>query len=377
MQAPVRVLGDDELDAIVAGGGATDPAPPTGGQPTLGGYRHYRPLGDAADEFVHSATTRDQRIHTGLPEFDEAMRGLGRKELMVVQGFAHSGKTLFTTQLMLHNRQRRMVLFTPDESRLLVLVKLTSLVSGFSAEKLEEMIAAGHPAGEAKVREAAAQFPYLAVFDDLSDPARMHAACDEAAAAHGGEAELVIFDYAELYQGGDGDGGTPQKINSLKAWGKQRDVPLVLLHQTSRSAGKSGQAISIESGAYGGEQQATFVVGVRRKREAYAAQIRELEMKMITSPSKVMETQEALVDARARWERHRHTVTFNLVKNKRPPSRLVDEQDYTLDAETGRLERMDGPPPDVPAPAMATWSTAPAAAWTQEELEWTDPWEDQ
>lgn len=342
----MTVLSDERLDQIAAGGDVLTP-------PATAGRKHYRPLADAASEYVHSARTRDQRINTGLPEFDAAMRGLGPKELLIVQGFAHAGKTLFTTQMIVHNKDKRMVLFTPDESRVLVLVKLASLISGISAEHLEEMIAGDNPAGEQIVRDAAAQFPFLAVFDDVADYQSMHRACDEAAAAHGGEAELVIFDYADLFGGVTAeDGGTPQRINTLKAWGKDRAVPLALLHQASRSQGRGGQAMSIDSGAYGGEQQATFVVGVRRKKEQYVSVLRDLEAKMATAKTNQRyEIEEQIAEARHMWWKHSDTITFNLVKNKRPPSRLVDEIDYRLDPQTGRLEQLE--PLVVPAPVAA------------------------
>lgn len=368
------VLSDDQLDQIARGdthlGAPTGTAPhPTGPPPTRGvglaesEFRLYRPLAAAADEYVRSALTRDQRIETGLAEFDAAMRGLGPKELMIVQGFAHSGKTLWATQMLWHNRDRRIVLFTPDESRVLVLLKLASLVSGVSAETLENMIAGHNPAGERVIREAADHFPHLAVFDDIADWTSMHRACDEASAAHGGEPELVLFDYADLYQGGDSEGGTPQKINNVKAWGKDRDVPFVLLHQTSRSSGKGGQTITIDSGAYGGEQQATFVIGVRRKREQYAAQARDLQVKLnAAKPAARMEIEEQITECQWLWRQHADTITFNLVKNKRPPSRLVDEQDYHLDPLTGRLTHLDAV---VPAPSVPQQPAPVSAGWEQ------------
>jgi hypothetical protein len=75
-------------------------------------WRHYKPLAEAANDFVTQARTlrTGERIYTGVDVFDEAMRGLAPKELMVVQGFAHSGKTLFTTAIIEHNRDRRVVM---------------------------------------------------------------------------------------------------------------------------------------------------------------------------------------------------------------------------------------------------------------------------
>src|SRR6478752_3511904 len=46
-------------------------------------------------------------------------------------------------------------------------------------------------------------------------------------------------------------------------------------------------------------------------------------------------------------EKHRYTITVNLVKNKRPPSTLVDDLDFELDAATGRIMPLG--PGDLPA----------------------------
>ncbi len=360
----MNLVSDETLDGLVAGthtaGGAGQGPQHLAPPPTM--HRLYRPLSDAVDEYVQSARNRDHRILTGLQPFDDAMRGLGPKELCVVVGFSHAGKTLFATQTMLHNHERRMVLFTPDETRVLVLLKLASLVTGVSAERLEDLIALGDPHGERLVRQGADHFPHLAVYDDVSDYTKMHRGCDEAAAEFGGEPELVLFDYASLFTGaGTEDGGdTAAKIDAIKAWGKDRDVPLMLMHQSSRSAGKGGQAVTIDSGAYGGEQQAMFVVGVRRKREQYAAQVRELEAKLISAPSKADQIREQIGVAQWEYDAHQSTVTLNLPKNKRPPSRLVDDVDYTLDRDTGRLTDVHAQAQRiVRAPAMAEMAAAP------------------
>ena len=365
----VAVLSDHELDKIVGGGGAgmtATPAPLTGSP-----FRHYRPLRDAADEYVSEAENRHLRVMTGIPEFDHAMRGLAPKELMVVQGYAHSGKTLFVTQMLMHNHDKRIVLFSPDESRVLVLVKLASLVHGVSAETIEELIAAGNDLGRQYVMNTVEHFPHLAVFDDVNAYDQMHRSVDEFAQQHGGEPQVVVFDYADLFASGDTDGNTAGKINGLKAWGKDRDVPLVALHQSSRSAGAGGQKVTISSGAFGGEQQATFVVGVRRRRNELMERRDDLEAKLFTSKER-WKVEDQLREVQRELDMHWDTITFNLVKNKRPPSRLVDELDFTLNGDTGAISPFRPPPPppvaSVPSnvsmydqmraarePVVATW----------------------
>ena len=337
-------------------------------------YRYYRPLPWAADEFVAQARTltSGQRIYTGIDVFDEAMRGLAPKELMVVQGFAHSGKTLFTTAMLQHNRNRRIVLFTADEDRVLVLVKLTSLVTGVSAEQLEYGTANGDAETEALVRDVATyEFPNLAVFDQVNDLRTMSKAMDEVRHAWGAEPELTVFDYLDLLQHGDGDGNTSAKFNAIKAWGKRQDVPLVLLHQASRTGGKDGAEITLTSGAYGGEQQATFVVGVRRKKAWYRAQIAEIKEKLAAQANPSEALQDKLRELEYDLSQHQNTVTFNLVKNKRPPSRLVDEVDFTLDPNTGALRPYEGKALNVRTSSVGRMTAADVVgkrSWSQPSM---------
>lgn len=298
-------------------------------------FKFYRPLADAADEYIGWARTPGQRLYLGIPEFDAAMRGTAPGEMTVVVGYAHSGKTVLTTQLIFNNKDRRLIMFSPDETRVLILVKLTSLVTGMSAEELEERIAHGDHDAEQLVRRTAIEhFPNLAVFDDSLSLDQMTTAVNETEEAWGAPAEGVIFDYLDLLPF---DTDVPAKFNALKAWGKRMRCPLWVLHQSSRTSGADGAEQTISSGGYGGEQQATHLIGVRRKKHEAKARIREIEKKLRTQQNPSPALHDALAEARYDLETHQSTVTFNLVKNKRPPSHLVDDMDFTLDSQTGAV----------------------------------------
>lgn len=303
-------------------------------------YRHYRPLVEAADDFAREARTlkTGERFYTGIPEFDRAMRGLSPKQIMLVQGYAHSGKTVFVTEAMRHNHDRPMILFTPDEDRVLILTKLVSLVHGVSAEELEQQIANGDPHVEAMIRGVASEhFPNLAVFDDIADLKKMTQAVDECRQHWGCREAVTIFDYANLLTYGDGSGDVVAKIDALKGWGKTQSTPLILMHQSSRTKGSDGGTVTIDSGSHGGEQQATFVVGVRRKKNFYQAQIADLEVRKAVATRDTSAIDLALETARFELSKHMDSITFNVVKNKRPPSHLVDDTDFHLDRDTGRI----------------------------------------
>lgn len=299
-------------------------------------FRYYAPFEDAANEYVRFSQTSERRIYTGIPEFDGAMRGVAPKELCLINGFAHSGKTVFATKVMQANQDKRGVLFTPDETRVLVLVKLACAQEGVSAEHLEDLLARGDDWAEDLLRRTATEtYPNLAVFDELSSLDSMSFALDECAAAWGDDPQYAVIDYADLIETGAED--PAGRLNAIKRWGKKHDLPLFLLHQTSRTAGADGRKMTISSGNHGGEQQATFVVGVRRKRNQYESIADDLRLRIATSSKDTDSLQHQLADAEYEIQRHRNTITFSLVKNKRPPGRLVEDTDFRLDPDTGAI----------------------------------------
>lgn len=310
-------------------------------QEQRGDHRYFTPLQDAADEYVAWSRNPGQRIYTGIDAFDEAMRGLAPSELMLVVGFAHSGKTVFTTQVVMNNAHRNVVIFSPDETRVLVLIKLFSIMHGIGAEEVEQRLQQQDGEMEDLLRNFVSEhFPHLGVFDEISDLTLFDTALDEYEAVHG-RCECVVIDYAQLITGAGED--VAVTINAIKAWGKRRRVPIILLHQSSRSKGAGGSKVTIDSGGYGGEQQALFLVGVRRKKSQYQQLINDLEEKIQASSQQSTKDrlQDQKADAEYELRKHKDTITFSLVKNKRPPGRLVDDLDFILDPDTGRVHEFD------------------------------------
>lgn len=308
---------------------------------TNNAYKHFRPLREAADEFISWASTPEARVYTGINALDQAMRGTAPGELTLIQGFTHSGKTLLVTEMMLNNSHTPFVLFTPDETRPLVLTKLTSALHGVGAEELEQRIQADDETARQLLLDTAEQYGQLAIFDDSVSVVDMDNMFEEVAHAWGCRPRGVIFDYAELLEGPD---DVKSKMTALKAWGKRKQTAMFVLHQTSRTSGSGGKKMQIDSGSYGGEQQATHVIGVRRKKYMWLAMISMLEEKVANSSN-----QKAIEDAQHKIHqittidlpRDLDTVTVSLVKNKRPPCNLVDDLDYKIEQDTGRVIRLD------------------------------------
>lgn len=298
-------------------------------------HQYYSPLVAAADEYAHWAQTEDERVYTGIAALDAQMRGIAKGEMALLIGYSHSGKTLVLMQMLKANRDKRVVLFCPDEPRTLTLVKLACLQHGYRGRELETAVANGDQRAIDLLRQTAMiDFANLAVFDQSLALSDMERAFGEVCEVWGAPPHLVVFDYLELLAGGGDD--VPSKAKTLKAWGRRHDVPLLVLHQTSRTAGADGKRMTISSGAFGGEQEATAIIGVRRRLFDIQSQIRELEEKL--DRSSATERQMERLDL-LRYEEtlHRHTLTLNLVKNKRMDSLLVDDIDFEIEAGTGRL----------------------------------------
>lgn len=304
----------------------------------------FKPLENAADEYIHWSKTPEERAYTGIRPLDTAMRGIAPGELCMIVGYVHSGKTVLLTQILRENPDQRTILFTPDETRVLVLTKLASLEHKMSAEDMERAIYRGDKDVEDMLRATAREmYPNLAVFDDSMTIDRMNQAVEEVSDHWGDKPQLAIFDYADLLSTGDSEnaGDTRYKMGAFKNWTSDSQIPFCLVHQSSRTAGSNGAEVTIDSGGYGGEAQSTFVIGVRRKKMQYLARIRDIEEKLATQSQPSPRLHDMLADARYDLEQHQDTITINLVKNKRPPARLVDDMDWYLDPLTGDVTPLD------------------------------------
>lgn len=301
--------------------------------------RYYKPLADAALEYERWATTPNERILLGIDPIDMATGGIARGHLALLIGHSHNGKT----QVLLHCLRHicagggsDVLYFCPDEPRTLTLSKLVAVHHNIPTWRLEEGIAHGDREMTDLLHTTATEdFKNLTVYDMPLVPLDLEAAYNEWCQINGKEPALVVVDYLDLIEAGE---TIPDKANYIKAFGRRHDIPLLCLHQTSRSAGADGKELTISSGSYGGEQQATLMLAVRRKRYELQARIRELREKNERTHS------ERIADEISFLEReqavHQYTLTISLVKNKLRSNTLVPETDFEIDTDTGRLYPM-------------------------------------
>ena len=257
-----------------------------------------------------------ERWYLGFPEIDLATRGVGKGEVLLVVGRSHTGKSQILLNSIVTNlvndSNAHVVIFSMDEPRELVAMKLFCLLQGRSSTDVEEAIKEGDrnvldALGLASERELSR----VAIIDESMSLEAMSAAMDEAREWWGTNPSFCMIDYLELMVGGDADAtGVTSKAQALKRWAKTERVPVGLVHQAGRTAGERGKAAGIHAGRYGGEQEAIFVMEVYRKKD-----------------------QTDLSDWETRY--HANSINMNICKNKRT-ARLLD-QTYYLDPECGHV----------------------------------------
>lgn len=281
-------------------------------------HRWLKTLKDHASSLIETLQL-DDGIGLGLTEVDVLTRGFRGTDLVIITGFAHSGKTQLVNTMILNNPSKRILFFSLDDPAEMILAKLVAMYSEMSALRVEMKVRQGDEGTKRMLLEIAEhQFPNLFVVDDVIGIPQMQDAVAEATEAWGAPPDCVIIDYVEMMPGNghseDHSSNVKQKINALKGWAKQTPYPVIALHQGTRSNAKMGEPITLLSMGFSGEQQATIVIGCRRKRDKED------------------------MDA---WERqhHENTITVHVVKNKRPGGKMThfDGVDFHMNPDTGLI----------------------------------------
>jgi replicative DNA helicase len=296
-------------------------------------YTFVRPLLGAANDLIDWMSNLDNRLMFGLPDIDAAIRGIARGELCYLTGRAHSGKTQVVLNMVHHNPKGRFLYFTPDEVDNLVLTKLIAIEHGVSADRLEALMRAGDTAARNLAYTTSTEkYPNLVIIDQALTFDQMTVALAEAQDWWQAPCDGVIIDYLDLLPGDADYNGTKGKSTRLKRWTKQNRVATVCIHQPKRGGAQRGRFIGMDDMAQGGETEATFVLGVYRRREDPYAADDYVAM-------------------------HQNSITVAIDKNKRPPCH-VGEFDYYMNPSTGGIRPLE--PGDLAAPGIPIFTLAEA-----------------
>lgn len=295
-----------------------------------------RTLAAAGEDLIEVMVNPDERLMFGLAPLDQALRGVGRKEVCFVTGRAHSGKTQLVLNMLVHNHAKRLIVFTPDEVDSLVLAKLVAITHGMNLEEMEEDVKAGSVKAKNLIRRTAAEvFPNLIVVDQTLTLNEMLAAVDEAQDHWGAQCDGMVLDFLDLLPGEADYTSTKGKSTGIKRWVKKADVPGIVIHQPKKTGAKRGQEIGMDDLHMAGDTEATFVLGVFRKQD-----------------DEDMDDFERL--------RHVETVTVHVSKNKRPPCKK-GTWDFHLHPRTGRMRELTRSDFIKPGMPMRHWTEAQEA----------------
>ena len=268
------------------------------------------------DNLVGFIRNPSERWYLGFPEIDLASRGIGKGEVLMVVGRSHTGKSQMLLNSivvnLINDPAAHVVIFSMDEPRELVAMKLFCLLKGRSSTEVEEAIKANDKNTIQELAEASEkELSRIAIIDESLPLSRMEEVMEETREWFGSNPSFVMLDYLELLPGGDSDAtGVTTKAQAVKRWAKTQRVPVGLVHQAGRGSGDKGKAAGLYAGRYGGEQEAIFVIEVYRQRDRYDL---------------------------SQWEKtyHDNSINLNLCKNKRT-ARLID-QTYYLDPSSGHI----------------------------------------
>lgn len=307
-------------------------------------FHFVRPLSVAAEALIDVFQNPEGRFMFGIRPLDVMLRGVGKGELCLIVGRAHSGKSALALQAVVNNPSARVLWFQWDESALLLLAKLCSVVTGTNGERIEQSVRAGDVATIDSIRRIASQtFRNLVVIDEplgLEDMGEALCEAEQwwAKSNDNFTVDAVILDFLELLPGEQDATGVDSKVKGLKRWGKIHNVPLLCIHQANRSAGHRGKTIGMDSAKFGGDAEATMVLGVSRRRD---------------DPD---------LDP-ADFERVKDQITINVDKNKRPGGKR-GAVDFHLDPDTGGIFPID----DLhPAPAVSSRESRLQQAFQERE----------
>jgi replicative DNA helicase len=188
-------------------------------------------------------------LETGFVDFDQAVLGLQKSDLIIIAGRPAMGKTSFAMNIAENiacshmkkdgAEKRTVAVFSMEMSASQLAMRLVSSLSSIDNKRLKT----GNLYDEdwTPLRSAADMLNQSNLFIDDTPaltPMDIRARCRRLARKMGG-LDLIVVDYLQLMQGGGRTDNRTEEISqisrSLKALAKEMDVPVIALSQLNRS----------------------------------------------------------------------------------------------------------------------------------------------
>lgn len=262
------------------------------------------------DSYIDCVRNPEGRVMLGVREIDLMMRGIGRGELAFVFGQMHQGKTQLVLNSVVHNHDKRILFFTPDEMAEEVFTKLVAIKHGIDVETLEEAVKSGDEDMVKLLRRAATiDFPNLAIVDEGMGLKKLNEVRLQQEQVWGGECDLLVIDYLGSIPGYQDEGPAAKAVKALAKNERQR---VLCIHQGQQDSLSRGKFKGPHGMRYGGHNEATFMIEVCRPADEYG----------ISEHERVA---------------NQDVLAWRLWKNKRPPCKTGRGKLF-LHPKTGRTD---------------------------------------
>jgi replicative DNA helicase len=285
---------------------------------------------------VKSASKRPtRRIPTGFAIIDKMTGGgVGAGEVCLVIGKSGSGKSLVGQNIVEANLDKAGVFFSLEMPGMLCFARSLAQYTGIDYFQVFDTMNQEGELNEKLVEkmgewQEAHEKMYLVTRSTLTldEMSSVLAECEEKL---GEKPAYCVIDYLELVgvEGGSGEAieNVTNVAQRLKAWAKQHNIAVYVLHQTNKSL-RHGDAPDEESARYGGFTEADVVIGVWRPHRWAPHDKKRPPMSELTT------------EALKNW------IAVNVIKNR--PRIELDDRGWLFPLHrSGKIvnDRMDPPP---------------------------------
>jgi len=241
---------------------------------------------EIAERLILDAGDMSSRWSLGIHQIDEALDGgIKPREMLVIAGKAHTGKTVLVVNAVAKNPNSLVMWMSPDEPDLMVLSKILSIRLDMNPREVYDLARKGDEKILKAIRhQSETALRNIRIVDRASISkyqqslrrtenievdtvtAIDHMLSTWVEEEYGRKADVFVWDFASQLDGID-LGDDPSKIAALKQIGMKNEAATIVIHQASRGSGNRGAALGIESGRYGGEDLAHFMITVWRPHE--------------------------------------------------------------------------------------------------------------
>lgn len=231
--------------------------------PTPSDLRGFETLDDQTEKLRDFAANPKQRVPFGLRDLDKIILGPASGEVFTFVARSFVGKSLMATNIMANNPDTEILFFSLEMPAHQVLQRLYSHVFDVSAYDVMHEIR--NQRVPTHLGELSSRLPRQVVVDrpnlGLED---MSVYLDRFQTFHGERPRLVIMDYLEEIGGGKSNAEgwirTEANASAVKAWAKEEQVGVFLLHQANQKT-EAWEPVSSSSAKGGGYTEADVVIG--------------------------------------------------------------------------------------------------------------------